>query len=142
MGETSRLLRYLSFQDILIRNKEIIQKTGGFINGAGIAHNQNSLYYLVDIVKEKINNNDLYPDISQKAALYTYNIITRHIFIDGNKRTGMICAFLFLRINGYVIKELLSDDEIVDVAIEISKGTMSLTELTVWFEEKVIEKDQ
>lgn len=35
------------------------------------------------------------------AASYCFGIVKNHPFIDGNKRTGFMCAYIFLRANGY-----------------------------------------
>ncbi len=41
------------------------------------------------------------PTIFDLAASYAYGIVKNHPFIDGNKRTGLIAAVVFLQINGY-----------------------------------------
>lgn len=138
MEKTGRVIRYLCEEDFIECNREIITKTGGFIDGAGKVINSNSLHYLVNIIKGKIDNTDIYQTLIQKAAVYCFNIITRHIFLDGNKRTGMICAFFFLQINGINLKESISDNEIVEVALKVANSEMDLDELTEWFEEIVI----
>ncbi|MBK8347853.1 MAG: Fic family protein [Saprospiraceae bacterium] len=38
---------------------------------------------------------ELYPTLSEKAGLYMYNIISNHIFQDGNKRTGLEAGIVF-----------------------------------------------
>ena len=40
------------------------------------------------------------PDISELAAAYTSGIIRNHPFVDGNKRTAFMAAYVFLAING------------------------------------------
>lgn len=40
------------------------------------------------------------PDISDLAAAYTSGIIRNHPFVDGNKRTAFMAAYVFLAING------------------------------------------
>ena len=137
MGKTRRFIRYLSFQEIVELNCLIIIKTGGFIDCAGKIINLDSLRYLVDIVQSTIDDDELYSDIFQKAALYTYNIITRHIFYDGNKRTGMICAFYFLNLNGYYLSESITDNEIVNLALGIANGNIEINELTEWFSDNI-----
>ncbi len=51
----------------------------------------------------------MYPTIHEKAGLYMYNIINGHIFQDGNKRTGLGAALLFLSLNDYQLKPKLSN---------------------------------
>lgn len=41
------------------------------------------------------------PDIFELAAAYAFGIVKNHPFIDGNKRTALMCAALFLETNGY-----------------------------------------
>ena len=50
----------------------------------------------------------------------------------------MICAFFFLQINGVYLKESISENEIVEVALKVANSKMDLNELTEWFEEIVI----
>jgi death on curing protein len=41
-----------------------------------------------------------YTDIVEVAAAYLYYLCGNHPFIDGNKRTAMMAAIVFLRLNG------------------------------------------
>jgi death-on-curing protein len=41
-----------------------------------------------------------YTDIVDVAAAYLFYICRNHPFIDGNKRTAMMAAIVFLRLNG------------------------------------------
>ena len=127
-------MTYLT-KDILIHlNRDIIKHTGGFWEAAGRTHNEISLGYLIEIVQQKFyNEEEIYPGIEQKAALYAYNIITRHIFIDGNKRTGMIAAILFIIANGKEMKDEVTSNEIVRIAKLISDGSMEYNELVEIF---------
>jgi death-on-curing protein len=34
------------------------------------------------------------------AAAYLFHIVSNHPFVDGNKRTGMLAAVVFLDVNG------------------------------------------
>ncbi len=40
-------------------------------------------------------------DIFDLAAVYANGIISNHPFIDGNKRTGFLSAYVFLYVNGW-----------------------------------------
>ncbi len=44
------------------------------------------------------------PSIFELATAYASGIVRNHPFIDGNKRTGFLAAFIFLRINGYLLQ--------------------------------------
>ena len=42
----------------------------------------------------------VYADLVEVAAAYLFYIASNHAFLDGNKRTAMMAAIVFLRING------------------------------------------
>jgi death-on-curing protein len=73
---------------------------------------------------------DLYPGVFQKAAVYARNIITSHPFLDGNKRTGMVCATIFLEQNGYVF--VAREGELEDFAVHIATAKLPLKEIAAW----------
>ncbi len=50
---------------------------------------------------------DNHADLTQLAAAYAGGIIQNHPFVDGNKRTGFIAAYIFLDING---SKLIADE--------------------------------
>ena len=35
------------------------------------------------------------------AAAYAFGLVKAHAFVDGNKRTALVTALTFLRLNGY-----------------------------------------
>ncbi len=42
----------------------------------------------------------LHADLLEMAAAYLFHIVRNHPFIDANKRTGLVCALVFLLLNG------------------------------------------
>ncbi|MBC8153385.1 MAG: type II toxin-antitoxin system death-on-curing family toxin [Bacteroidetes bacterium] len=68
----------------------------------------------------------------QKAELYFFSIICNHIFQDGNKRTGLEAALLFLQLNGY---DLVVDDNLLtNFTLSVASGEQSLEQVQAWFE--------
>jgi len=51
----------------------------------------------------------LHSDLFHMAAAYLFHIVKNHPFIDGNKRTGVAAALLFLRFNGLELSESNSE---------------------------------
>ena len=47
----------------------------------------------------------LHKDIYEMAAAYAYHLCQNHPFIDGNKRTALACALLFLELNGVSVSD-------------------------------------
>lgn len=59
-------------------------------------------------------------DVFDMTAAYLYHIVQNHPFVDGNKRTGLACAYLFLAINGHELE--CDPDELADMVLEVAKG--------------------
>lgn len=54
----------------------------------------------------------LHEDLHEMAAAYAYHVCQHHPFVDGNKRTALACALIFLELHGIAIhdpKGLLKD---------------------------------
>lgn len=102
---------------------EILEVAEGHVGNYQLL-NENQLHYLVDIVGAKFGDTELFPTLSQKAAVYAHHIITGHIFFDGNKRIGLHCAILFLEFNGCTLR-LNINDSIIDLGLKIADGTIT-----------------
>jgi len=74
-------------------------------------------------------------DVARLAAAYAYGIARNHGFADGNKRTALVTADLFLMLNGY---ELVSAPvENVLTILGVADGTLSEDELTGWIRKNI-----
>ena len=125
-----RTFQTLTKSEIVQINRRMIQQFGGvFFSGNENIHNPGSLEYLVSMIQGSAFDFDPYPNIIEKAALLACRIITGHIFIDGNKRTGMESCRLFLEINGY---DLPIDNDIVIMALQIAKNETTFLDFVEW----------
>jgi death on curing protein len=70
------------------------------------------------------------PDICDCAAAYGYGISRNHPFIDGNKRTALVVAALFLRVNGR--KLVATQAQAVVTMLEVAQGTLSEPDFAAW----------
>ncbi len=76
----------------------------------------------VNCIRQTFEGRELYTDIYQKAASLTRSLIKNHPFFEGNKRTAVIAAALFLRMNGY---ELCADDATMGrMALRVARASM------------------
>jgi death-on-curing protein len=95
-------------------------------------HEEN-LDYLLDAVQAEMFGQPLYPTVSDKAAVYCYNIICNHIFSDGNKRTGLEAGSAFLKLNEFRLNQSIPQKAIFDFIIKVASGESSLEECWKWF---------
>ena len=71
----------------------------------------------------------LHETIYAMAAAYAFHICKNHPFLDGNKRTAMVAALVFLEVNGI---SLLDPREMLPDAVErIATSKMSKEEFAV-----------
>jgi len=147
-------MEYLLKSDIILINRKTVQRHGGkFVESSNLL-NEEPLDYLVDVVSSSMFGSELYPTIHDKAGLYMFNTISDHIFQDGNKRTGLAAALLFLRFNNYSLKTQLfkvknasgillpesgqSPNEILfNFTMSVAKGELNLEECQLWFSQNI-----
>ena len=62
----------------------------------------------------------LHGDIFEMAAAYAYHICMNHPFIDGNKRTALVVALVFLDFNGIDIED--PDETLYNAMMSVAAG--------------------
>jgi len=71
----------------------------------------------------------LYSTVFVKAAALAHSLILNHPFIDGNKRTGVVSALVFLEINGYSLNVI--QDQLVEKAFKIATKACDIERLPI-----------
>ncbi len=59
----------------------------------------------------------LHKDLFEMAAAYVFHLVNDHPFADGNKRTGLAAALVFLDVNGYEVAD--QGIELADMVLEM-----------------------
>ena len=90
-----------------------------------------ALLSLEILPQQKVFGQELYPSLFQKAAVYARNVIMNHPFVDGNKRTGMAAASVFLENNGQ--KLFCKEGEIEKFALSIVEKRLDINAIAEWF---------
>jgi death-on-curing protein len=70
---------------------------------------------------------------AQLAAAYAVGISSNHPFVDGNKRTAMQVAFVFLEFNGHTVTA--SQEDACLTFLRLAAGEIAESELALWFGE-------
>lgn len=105
----------------------VIDETGG---SHGV-RNTHMILSLVAAPAQSAFGKELYPTVFEKAALYARDIIMNHSFIDGNKRTGITAAAVFLENNGYIITT--KEGEFENLALRIVAERLGVQDIAAWF---------
>ncbi len=59
----------------------------------------------------------LHKDLFEMGAAYLFHLANNHAFVDGNKRTGLAAALVFLDANGYQVAD--QGAELADMVLEM-----------------------
>ena len=70
------------------------------------------------------------PSLAGMAAAYAFGIARNHPFVDGNKRTALAAADVFLQLNGHEI--VVDEVEAVTVIRDLAAGEIGEEELAAW----------
>lgn len=119
-------MKYLTSQQVLYIHDQMIKRFGGSMGVRDIG----LLESAVGRPLASFDGKDLYPDIFYKSAALLQSLLKNHPFVDGNKRTALSSAGLFLRINGYILKNM--HEEEVKFAIRVDNEHLSLEQIADW----------
>jgi death-on-curing protein len=70
-------------------------------------------------------------DVPHMAAAYLYHIVCNHPFVDGNKRTGLAAALVFLEMN--CVDLATDEDAEVELTLKVAEGKASKDEVADYF---------
>lgn len=122
------MIIYLTEEEILLAHFTLIERYGG-------SHGTRDLERIKSVVravKQEVFGVEQYPDIFEKSAVYARNIIADHPFSDGNKRTGITMASIFLNENGKNFTA--SVGELEDFAVKVATDHLEVETIANWLE--------
>lgn len=120
--------KYFSEGEILLIHNRAVDETGG-LHGV---RDYNAIQSVVEQPRQAVFGKELYPTLFLKASVYARNIIAHHPFLDGNKRTGVTVASVFLSDNGYMIEA--KEGEFYSLALHVAEDKWEYEEIAGWFE--------
>lgn len=120
------MIRYLSLAEVLELHRSVIESWGG---AAGI-RDLGALESALAQPRQTFAGQDLYPDITSKAAALCYSLVLNHPFVDGNKRIGHATMETFLIVNGYEVRANVDEQE--KVMLELAAGKLSRDTFVEW----------
>ncbi|WP_022854003.1 type II toxin-antitoxin system death-on-curing family toxin [Thermodesulfatator atlanticus] len=112
---------FLTLGEVLRIHSDQIKRYGG----APGLRDLNLLKSAIEVPKAGFGKKLFHEDIFDMAAAYIFHIIKNHPFVDGNKRTGVVCALVFLEMHGIEID--MNEDDLVDLALKVAEGKIEKT---------------
>jgi len=127
----SRKVIFLSVENILTIHERMIREFGGdpslrdqgLLEAAGmmpLAHYQGKY---------------LHPSLAEMAGAYLFHLCKNHPFVDGNKRTSLAAAEVFLMLNK--AKLTATNRQLEKLTRQVADGTLSKTEVLEFFRQHV-----
>jgi death-on-curing protein len=107
---------FLTLSEVLLILQDQIRRYGGKygIRDIGL------LSSAIAMPQSTFEGKYLHKNIYEQAAAYAFHICQNHPFLDGNKRTALATALVFLDINGIEIED--PDEELYEVIMNTAKG--------------------
>lgn len=122
---------FLTSQQILFIHYRLIETTGG-------SHGVRDLGALQAATARPLatfGGDDLYPDPFAKAAALMESIIKNHPFVDGNKRTAITAAGIFLRRHGFRIEA--GQEELFEFTMKMATSELVAKDAEKWLRKNV-----
>lgn len=114
---------FLEVEDVLdLHAQQLVIYGGGF----GV-RDRSLLESAVAMPKAGFGGQFVHGDLFEMAAAYAFHIAQNQPFIDGNKRTALLAALVFLDLNGVVIKD--PQEVLYDAMIAIAERRLGKVEL-------------
>ena len=81
----------------------------------------------------------LHQGIPAIAAAYLFHLCRNHPFLDGNKRTAVVAAEVFVRLNGKSLAA--TDQELEKITVGVAEGSVSKAEVIAFFRKHTRESE-
>ncbi len=94
-------IAFLTLAEVVEIHRDQIERYGG---RPGI-HDLALLQSALAMPEASWQGEYLHADLYEMAAAYAFHICRNHPFVDGNKRTALVCALVFLELNGVSLSD-------------------------------------
>jgi len=121
-------ITYIQIEQALVIHADKIERYCG-------SHGIRDLSFLESALfrsQATFSGEDLYQTVFDKAAALLHFLVLNHLFVDGNKRTGITTTLIFLLLNGKTID--VSNKEIIQIVLDISAKKYPINEISSWLE--------
>lgn len=120
---------FLSVEDVLQIHDQQIDRYGG---GGGVREHS-LVESAVGMPSQTFGGHFLHEGLISMAAAYAFHIAENQPFVDGNKRTGLVAALVFLDINGVSIAD--PEGKLYDAMISLAEHRLDKAGLAALLEE-------
>lgn len=120
---------FLTTEQVLFIHDQMVKRFGGSLGIRDLGLVESA----VARPQSTFGGEYLYSSIFDKAAALLQSLLKNHPFVDGNKRTALTSAGLFLRKNGY--KLINKHKKEVEFAVKVDNGNLTVEQISKWLKE-------
>ncbi len=125
------MIRFLTVDDVNRLHELTIETQGGSLGIRDVG----LLEAAVSMPLQTFGGEYLHPGLPAMASAYLFHICQAHAYVDGNKRTAVLAALAFLKVNQ--VRSLPEPDELEHMTLKVARSELAKPELSAWFEEQL-----
>lgn len=116
--------QFLELEEVLQLHADLIERYGGEPGVRDLGLLESAL------AMPRSGSHGVYfhADLHEMAAAYLFHIVRGHPFVDGNKRTGAMAAFVFLALND--LRLACSNRALVAEVVAVAEGSADKAHVT------------
>jgi len=122
---------FLTLEEVLELHQEQIARYGGTLGIRDIG----LLDSAVAVPSATFSGTYLHQNLAEMAAAYLFHIVMNHPFLDGNKRTGSLAAYMFLQMNDIDFEP--DEIEFQDITLACASGAASKEQIVEFFRRNI-----
>ncbi|MDA4127863.1 MAG: type II toxin-antitoxin system death-on-curing family toxin [Thaumarchaeota archaeon] len=122
---TRKVIRHLDFPTLVLINREVVSLTGE--KHEYDQEDESRIKSLAEEIVREYNQEEFRESIVRKTSLLVFRIATGQHFHEGNKRTALVAASAFLRMNGCSVN--IKDEGFVSVVDRAGIAAANLNEI-------------
>lgn len=120
------MIRYLTLEEVLELHRLALEQSGGL----GGVRDLGGLDSALAQPQMTFSGEELYPNLTEKAAALGFSLVSNHPFADGNKRVGHAAMETFLVLNEWELVARVDEQE--QIMLRLAAGNLKREEFTDW----------
>ncbi len=129
---TTKKIHFLNVAQVLLIHDQMVRKFGGSFGVRDLGLIESA----VARPQATFSSEYLYKTIFDKAAALLQSLLKNHPFIDGNKRTALTSAGVFLRLNGFKLQN--NHQEEVEFAVNVDNEHLPVEQISKWLKKHAV----
>jgi death-on-curing protein len=116
---------FLTLDEVLGIHADLIRGYGG----SGGLRDLKLLRSAIAMPETTFDGEYLHPSVFEMAAAYLFHLARKHPFVDGNKRTALMCALVFLGLKDQRLQ--VESDDLYSLVNGVAAGEVDKAQVSV-----------